>query len=146
AIGRIQLQRMPEWHRRRLANSEKIWRVARSLPGLSAPDLPQHIGHGCYKCYIYVVPGELAKGWDRDRIAGSIVERGVPCFTGSCSEVYREKAFLDAGLAPEKPLETARWLGIVSLMFLVHPTLTDDEINKTLEALSEVMECATDGE
>ena len=75
----------------------------------------------------------------RDRIMNAIVAEGVPCFSGSCSEVYREKAFTDLGLAPEERLPVARALGDSALMFLVHPTLTAAEIDKTCEMLCKVM-------
>lgn len=138
-IGRIQLQRMPEWHRQRLANAERIWNAARELPGLGVPDVVEYVEHGAYKCYVFVEPEQLAEGWNRDRIQQAIVEAGVPCFSGSCSEVYCEKAFDGTGLRPEEPLPIARELGETSLMFLVHPTLTEAEMDKTCSVLAEVM-------
>jgi dTDP-4-amino-4,6-dideoxygalactose transaminase len=138
-IGRLQLQRMPEWHQQRLANAERIWNTARELPGLRVPDVVEHVEHGAYKCYVFVEPEQLADGWSRDRIQQAIVEAGVPCFSGSCSEVYLEKAFDDTGLRPEEPLRIARELGETSLMFLVHPTLTEAEMDKTCLVLGQVM-------
>ncbi|MGJ7457470.1 hypothetical protein [Halomonas sp. RA08-2] len=88
---------------------------------------------------MFVEPNQLAEGWDRDSIQQAMVERGVPCFSGSCSEVYREKAFDGTGLRPKTPLPMARELGETSLMFLVHPTLTVAEIDKTCRVLREVM-------
>lgn len=143
AIGRIQLQRMPEWKAERQANAERIWQVARDCPGLRVPTIPVHIEHAAYKCYVFVEPESLAVGWDRDRIQQEIVERGVPCFSGSCSEVYREKAFDGTDWRPERPLPVARELGETSLMLLCHPTLTEAEIDKTCEVLREVMVLAT---
>lgn len=138
-IGRIQLQRMPEWHQQRLANAERIWNTARELSGLRVPEVVEHVEHGAYKCYVFVEPEQLAEGWNRDRIQQAIVEAGVPCFSGSCSEVYLEKAFDGSGLRPEEPLPIARELGETSLMFLVHPTLTEAEMDKTCAVLAEVM-------
>jgi len=138
-IGRIQLQRMPEWHQQRLANAERIWNTARELPGLRVPDVVKHVEHGAYKCYVFVEPDQLAEGWNRDRVQQAIVEAGVPCFSGSCSEVYREKAFDGTGLRPKEPLPIARELGETSLMFLVHPTLTEAEMEKTCSVLEQVM-------
>jgi len=138
-IGRIQLQRMPEWHQQRLANAERIWNTARELPGLRVPEVVEHVEHGAYKCYVFVEPDQLAEGWNRDRVQQAIVEAGVPCFSGSCSEVYREKAFDGTGLRPKEPLPIARELGETSLMFLVHPTLTEAEMDKTCSVLEQVM-------
>ena len=143
AIGRIQLRRMPDWAERRRANCEAIWQAARECKGLRVPDVPEHIGHAGYKCYVFVEPTTLKPGWDRNRVMSEIVSAGVPCFSGSCSEVYFEKAIQDAGMAPAERLPVARELGDTSLMFLVHPTLTADEIKLTCEVLARVMKEAT---
>lgn len=142
-IGRIQLRRLDAWHARRLANAERIWDCARQLPALRAPILGTDTVHAAYKCYLFVEPQRLAVGWDRDRILAEINARGVPCFCGSCSEVYLEKAFDNTGLRPAERLPVARELGETSLMFLVHPTLTDAEIDKTCAVLADVMTAAT---
>lgn len=138
-IGRIQLRRMQVWHSKRLANAERIWSVAQSFAGLRVPVVPTEIMHAAYKCYVFVETAALTAGWDRDRILNEITARGVPCFSGSCSEVYLEKAFDDTGWRPVERLPIAKALGETSLMFLVHPTLTEAEINKTCEVLAEVM-------
>ena len=144
-IGRIQLKRMAEWHAQRLVNAERIWECARSLHGLRVPEVPEGVEHAAYKCYVFVEPDQLSDGWSRDRILNEIVASGVPCFSGSCSEVYLEKAFDNTGFRPEEPLPLARELGQTSLMFLVHPTLTTAEIEKTCEVLRSVMEQAARG-
>lgn len=142
-IGRIQLRRMADWHARRLANAQQIWDVATRLPALRVPAMPEGILHAAYKCYVFVEPSALKDGWDRDRILGEIGARGVPAFSGSCSEVYLEKAFDGTGWRPEPGLPVARELGETSLMFLVHPTLTEDEMNKTCSILQDVLQQAS---
>ncbi|WP_148255526.1 DegT/DnrJ/EryC1/StrS family aminotransferase [Aidingimonas lacisalsi] len=139
AIGRIQLARMPEWKAARQANAGRIWQAAGECRGLRVPEVPGYIEHAAYKCYVFVEPGELGEGWNRERIISEIVARGVPCFSGSCSEVYREKAFDWHPGQPEQPLPVARELGETSLMFLCHPTLTRAEIDKTCSVLADVM-------
>lgn len=143
AIGRIQLARMPQWHARRLQIANTIWQTAAALPGLRVPKLPEHIEHAAYKCYVFVRPEELAAGWDRNRIMAEINELGVPCYSGSCPEVYREKAFVGSGYEPVNRLPNAKELGETSLLFLCHPTLKHDEVAKTCEALETVMRRAT---
>ncbi|UCR83489.1 DegT/DnrJ/EryC1/StrS family aminotransferase [Pseudomonas chlororaphis] len=141
-IGRIQLARMPDWHASRLANAQRIWRCAEMLPGLRVPEAEPDIIHAAYKCYVFVDPLRLAKGWSRDRIIAEIVSRGVPCYSGSCSEVYLEKAFEGTEWRPVTRLPIALELGETSLMFLVHPTLTEVEMEKTCLILEEVMRLA----
>jgi len=95
--------------------------------------------HAHYKCYLYVQSDRLAAGWTRDRIVQEVVDAGVPCYQGSCSEVYLERAFDDTGWRPAERLPVARAMGEESLMFLVHPTLTGAEIEKTCAVLAEVL-------
>ena len=101
AIGRIQLQRMPAWQSARLNNANRIWQTAAQCPGLRVPALPAWATHAAYKCYVFVAPEKLADGWSRDRILQEISARGVPCFSGSCSEVYLEKALMERASAPK---------------------------------------------
>lgn len=141
-IGRLQLRRMSEWQASRLNHARQIWSCAEGLPGLRVPEIPSHIMHAAYKCYVFVEADKLQEGWTRDRILTEISAQGVPCFSGSCSEVYLEKAFEGTGWRPASPLLGARRLGEESLMFLVHPTLTADELTKTCSVLTSVMKAA----
>ncbi|MNP00937.1 dTDP-4-amino-4,6-dideoxygalactose transaminase [compost metagenome] len=144
-IGRIQLSLMPQWHTQRLANAQKIWATAHDLTGLRVPVIPADILHAAYKCYVFVEPNILKPDWSRDRILNEVNARGVPCFSGSCSEVYLEKAFDNTAWRPSERLSVARELGETSLMFMVHPTLTGDEIAKTCQVLEDVMREAVAG-
>lgn len=144
AIGKIQLRKLPQWHERRKKNAQMILSAAKACPALRVPDVPSHIEHAWYKCYVYVRPEALSKQWSRDRIMSEINKRGVLCYSGICPEIYLEKAFDNNGLRPAKRLPVAKILGETSLMFLVHPTLTDTEIYKTCTVLIEVMGMASD--
>lgn len=127
AIGRIQLGRMEDWQAKRAANAEGIMEAARANPLFRVPELPNSALHAWYKAYVFV-KGDVAL---RDRIMADINAQGVPCFSGSCSEIYREKAF--GGLSDRLPV--AQELGETSLMFLVHPTLSKAEIEKTVKVI-----------
>lgn len=139
AIGRIQLQRMPDWTAARQRNTAAITAACADFPLVRTPTVPTHMEHACYKHYCFIEPEQLADGWSRDRIVEAVVAQCVPCFQGSCSEVYLEKAFDNTGFRPAAPLPVAHELGTTSLMFLVHPTLTDAEIEKTCSVLREVL-------
>lgn len=138
-IGSIQLNRMPLWFKKRNENATKISEAIAPFKCVRVPNYPERIEHAQYKFYAYVNENHLKVGWSRDRIVEEIVARGVPCYQGSCSEVYLEKAFDNTGFRPELPLENAKYLGEVSLMFLVHPTLTNEEIEKTQSVIREVL-------
>lgn len=142
AIGRIQLQRMPAWTARRQANAAKIAAVCRQYAAARVPAVPEGMEHAYYKFYAFVEPGQLGDGWSRDRIVGEIGARGVPCAHGTCPEIYMEKAFDGTGFRPRERLDVARELGETSIMFLVHPTLTDAELDKTCQVIGEVLTMA----
>uniref|UniRef100_UPI0030DB55D7 DegT/DnrJ/EryC1/StrS family aminotransferase n=1 Tax=uncultured Psychrobacter sp. TaxID=259303 RepID=UPI0030DB55D7 len=145
-IGRIQLTRMSDWTEKRTQNAQAILDACTRWAEkgyLSVPLLENSADfadakHAYYKLYVYVKPENLPEGWTRDAIIAEINEQGVPCFSGSASEVYLEKAFDDTGLRPAAPLPIAKQLGETSLMFLVHPTLTESEIEQTVQAIEQV--------
>jgi dTDP-4-amino-4,6-dideoxygalactose transaminase len=139
AVGLKQLEKMPEWTKKRQAYSERIWNTAKQFNALRVPSMPDYVEHAAYKCYVFVEPKQLKVGWSRDRIIDAINQHQVPCFSGSCSEVYLEKAFDDTSYRPEQPLLNAIELGQTSLMFLVHPTLLAEEIDKCCSVLAQVM-------
>jgi dTDP-4-amino-4,6-dideoxygalactose transaminase len=140
AIGRIQLRRMSSWHQSRTLNAEKIISTCEQFPHLlRAPRQSADIEHAWYKCYVFVRKQSLSYGWTRDRIMESLNDQGVACYSGTCSEVYLEKAFDATGWRPAERLPVARELGESSLMFLVHPTLTKSEITKTCSTITSVM-------
>ncbi|KXI27544.1 DegT/DnrJ/EryC1/StrS family aminotransferase [Paraglaciecola hydrolytica] len=139
AVGLKQLEKMPDWTAKRQAYSQQIWTIAGQCKALRVPSIPAYIEHAAYKCYVFVEPSQLKTGWNRDRIIDAINQQQVPCFSGSCSEVYLEKAFDDTPYRPKQPLVNAIELGQTALMFLVHPTLQQYEIDKCCEVLAEVM-------
>lgn len=142
-LGRIQLTRMADWTAKRQAYGAELDKAVSEFGCIRLVSVPSYIEHAEYKHYMFVKPEQLANGWDRDRIVNEIVERGVPCFQGSCSEVYLEKAFDNTPWRPEKRLPNAVELGETSLMFLVHPTLTEAEITKTTQVMQEVFALAS---
>lgn len=166
-IGRIQLSRMADWTARRQANASLLAAALQPFAGENGSvRLPQlgcgGCGVGCgaggaqpcvngaagcvhaqYKFYTYVRPHNLASGWSCDRIIEAINAHGVPCYQGSCSEVYMEKAFDGTGWRPAQRLTVARELGDTSLMFLVHPTLMEAEMAQTAQAITGVLAAAT---
>jgi len=138
-LGRIQLRRMPEWSAKRQKNAAIIRNAARTIPGLRVPNIPDWVEHAAYKCYLFVEPALLKEGWSRDRIIAEINDRGVPCYSGSCAEIYLEKAFSGSGWRPAERLSVAKELGARSLMFLVHPTLEQAHIDFTCKIIRDIL-------
>jgi dTDP-4-amino-4,6-dideoxygalactose transaminase len=142
AIGRVALRKLPRWREIRRTHARVLSDWFSRCPGLRVTLPPDFIEHAYYKYYAFVRPEQLRPGWTRDRIVAAINRQGVPCFTGSCSEIYLERAF-PPEWKPAHRLPVARELGETSLMFLVHPTLAEEDIDATCVAVEKVMRTAT---
>lgn len=142
AIGRVQLRKLPEWTRRRQTHASVLTECFLRIPALRVTLPPDMISHSYYKYYVFVRPEMLASGWDRDRVMNAINAEGIPCYSGSCSEIYLEKAFIYEGYGPAERLPVAKELGETSLMFLVHPTLNEQDMLDTCKAVEKVMTAA----
>ncbi|ENV71576.1 hypothetical protein F946_02935 [Acinetobacter johnsonii ANC 3681] len=138
-IGRIQLKKMTDWTEIRNQNMQRIYSAFEKAPYITIFQPSNDYVHAAYKCYVQVNVDQLPEGWSRDRIMNEIAELGVPCFSGSCSEVYLEHAFDNTPWRPAQRLQNAQKLGESSLMFLVHPTLSEDSINQTISAIEQVL-------
>lgn len=139
SIGRLQLRKLPTWIERRRANADILTARLSRHPAFRLTPPDRDIHHAYYKYYLFIRSERLADGWDRDRIMNAISAQGVPCFSGSCSEIYLEKAFTDAGYGPQRRLPAAQELGETSLMFLVHPTLSDVDMHRMADVVDTVM-------
>lgn len=141
AIGRVQLGLMPGWTAARTAHATALAGALADLHDIVRCPLPdaRTTTHAFYRLYAYVRPEALADGWSRDRIVAEVNAAGVPLMHGTCSEIYLEKAFDGTGWRPEGGLPTSRGLGETSLMFLVHPTLTPDQVALTCAVVRDVI-------
>jgi len=142
AIGRLALKKVPRWVATRRQYASILNERLAALPGLRVTVPPEGFGHSYYKYYAFVQPELLNAGWTRDRIMLEINARGIPCFAGTCSEIYLESAF-PSELRPSERLPIARELGERSLMFLLHPTLTEGDIELTASVIEYVLTEAT---
>ncbi len=138
-IGRIQLRRMSEWTKKRQHYATLLDEAAKEFSVLRRVQVPEGSEHAEYKHYFFVNQEFLAEGWSRDRIIEEMNQLGVPCYQGSCSEVYLEKAFDNTLWRPQVRLPNAKQLGDTSIMMLVHPTLTVEEIALSVSVLKSVL-------
>lgn len=140
AIGRKQYALLPQWHQERTRNAAALAASLSNIPGLRVPLPPVGAEHAYYRLNAYVDSDSLQEGWTRDRILQEVDRRwGVPAFSGSCSEIYREQAFVLADVAPPEPLPVASRMSLESLAFLVHPGLTDADLAAVADAFADVM-------
>ena len=142
AIGRLQLAKLDRWRNARQKNAAILTRAFTAIPAVRVAVPSAEIEHAYYKYYVFVEPELLGSGWSRDRIIDELSSMGVPCFTGSCSEIYLEKAFDTLASRPSERLPVARELGETSLMFLVHPTLTEEWMNAVVGVIHSIFERA----
>lgn len=143
AIGRIQLRNLDRSVETRRRHAALYASRLGKLSALRVPEVPGDHYHACYKFYAYIRPGVLKSAWSRDRILAEAAVRAVPCFAGSCSEIYRERAFEGTDWAPAARLPVARELGETSLMFLVHPTLSEEAVNRICDVIQDILKAAT---
>jgi dTDP-4-amino-4,6-dideoxygalactose transaminase len=142
AMGRVLLRRLPEMVGRRRRYAAILNQRFLEMPALRVTIAPADVVHSYYKYYVFLRPERLRSGWTRDRIIDAVKAEGIPCFSGSCSEIYMEKAF-PSEMRPPSRLPVARELGETSLMFLVHPTLSETDMHNTADAVEKVLAHAT---
>lgn len=141
-LGRMQLQRLEHAIEARTAKAQQLAAVCAQFDCIRVAPVPAGVRHAYYRFYAFVCPERLASGWSRDRIVAEINAQGVPCFQGTCSELYLEKAFDGTPYRPSAPMPVARELGLTSLSFLVHPTLSNVEMGKACDVLHKVLRAA----
>jgi dTDP-4-amino-4,6-dideoxygalactose transaminase len=139
AIGRVQLRKLPDWIDLRRRNAAILTKRLSGIAALRMTLPPPETYHSYYKYYVFVRPERLKAGWNRDRIMNAITAQNVPCFSGSCSEIYRERAFTDSHFPQSERLSVAKELGETSLMFLVHPTLSERDMHHMADAAEKVL-------
>lgn len=143
AIGRHQLTNLEESIELRNRNAGLFIEQLDGLDALRIPVVAEGDRHAYYKFYVYVEPDALKPGWNRDRLQQEIGAAGVPVTSGSCSEIYLERAFIDAGLGPSERLPVAKELGETSLMFQVHPTLDPEVVSEAAGIVADIVKQAT---
>ncbi|QDV79828.1 DegT/DnrJ/EryC1/StrS family aminotransferase [Botrimarina mediterranea] len=141
ALGLAQLSKLDVALAARKSNAIRIDRCCRTCPGLRTLTAPTEGQQAYYRYYAFVRTDRLADGWTRDRILQAIEALGVPCFSGSCGEIYLERAF--ESIRPVDRLPMAKQLAETSLAWLVDPTLTEAQIERTCDAIQAVMKQAT---
>jgi dTDP-4-amino-4,6-dideoxygalactose transaminase len=140
AIGRVFLKRLDYWVLIRRRNATILDFYFFQLPLVRILDDDDNKYYcAFYKYYIYLNTDRLKIGWDRNRIINEIVDRGFPAFSGSCSEIYLEKAFDNVPLKNRETLPNAQKLGETSIMLLVHPTISQENIHKYASLVRDVL-------
>lgn len=138
AIRRIQLKKLNGWLARRRKHAAMLDKCFEQIPYIIVTRSLPHLKHAYYKYYAFLLDEVLPASWSRNRIIQTLNSYGVPCFTGGCGEIYREQAFVKAGFSPKNRFPKAKQLSESSLMFLVHPTITDEQMQRMCEVILDV--------
>jgi dTDP-4-amino-4,6-dideoxygalactose transaminase len=147
-MGRVMLKKLDGWVEQRRSYAHRLTRGFENLPGLRVTRPKADVYHAYYKYYVFIRAEELKESWNRDRVIEHLNRSGVPCHTGICPEIYREKAFENSGCrlhgsvadhAGSAFLQVARHLGETSVMFMVHPTLTRAAVQYVIDQVTHVM-------
>ena len=111
AVGRLQLKKLNRWIKVRRKNADILDKHFKSFNAyVRVPSIPKNIKHARYKYYIYINTNMLKKNFTRDKIIKEFTKNNVPCFSGSCSEIYQEKAFIKVGLNQKKDIQLQKSL------------------------------------
>lgn len=143
AIGLLQLAKLPKWVEQRNNNAANIISLLNNFDFLEVPTLKKELGNynAFYRVYARVKLDIKINGLTgitlRNFLVNKLVASGVPCFFGSCSEIYREKVF--AEIAPYKRLRNASIFSDNAFCFLVHHTITNDQMDIMLNSIEQVM-------
>ncbi len=139
AIGRLQLRKLDSWIDKRTRLANIFNNGFKDVDGLRIALYPDHIKHAHYKYYVFVENEKLKDGKNRDFIMNTLNAMGTPCYSGSCSEIYREKAFDKLFPEGHTTLTVAKELADTSLMFLVHPTIDEEDIYTIVDQTNSIM-------
>ena len=143
AIGLRQLSKLSGWVRERSKRADILLEMLDGLPALRLIRPPDEIGHAYYRFYAFLRPEFLAKGWSRDRVVEASISAGIPCQSGVCPEIYRERAFDGRGVEPAVPLTVAKTLGETSLMLPLDHTLSIEIVRCMGKLLAGIVQSAT---
>ena len=142
AIGLRQLAKLASWTAARTANARRLEHWLTAYPSIHIPALPANHQHAFYRFNFRVEPKRLKSDWNRDRIMRALIAEGIPCLSGTCPEIYLQRAYCGS-MKDFQRLPGAAYLGTVSLALLVHPTLDEPFLNDCRLALEKVLDVAT---
>lgn len=138
AIGLTSLDLLEEWVTTRRINASIFNELLKDclLVRLTIPD--EKFYHSYYKYYCFIRPSNLKKGCSRNDIIIELNNMGIPCFQGTCGEIYKEMAY-----NMDLDLPTTKLLSHTSLMFMVDPSFEPEKIKKIAHSVKQVLDTYT---
>lgn len=134
SIGIDSLELLDEWIQKRRQYAEILNKTLSNLKAIRLTIPDEKYYHAYYKYYCYIKNDALVEQVTRDTLILELNKMGIPCFEGTCGEVYRELAYnLDINLPVTQELSKT------ALMFLVDPSYNSDTINKMAGEIRDVI-------
>lgn len=143
-LGRYQLKQLSQWRSEREKNATAYNRNFSKIELVRCLQPPGNVVHAYYKYYIFLNSEMLAPGWDRDRIIEEVNDAGGQCGSGSCPEIYKEKAFVNK-YGAQSLLTNAARLGKESIMLNCHPGISDEYLQFNSDIISQTLHGAMAG-
>ena len=128
AIGRVALRKLPGWIDARRRNAAILDAQFSDNPVLRVTIPPKGFFHTYWRYFVYLKEDRIKEGWSRERIMSVMQKRGIEGHCGYGGEIYQERAFNGLDWRPKSRLPVAKELAESSLLFLVHPTLTKEQM------------------
>ncbi len=139
-LGRLQLKNITKTNTLRNRNANYLKKIFLKYKDFFyVPIVDSYMCHAYYKFYVYINIKNFKRFSTRKNLISKLNKMGVDCFSGSCSEIYKEEAFKNSKFKPNKSLPNAKKIGETSLMFLVHQTITEKEIKITCKKIDQAI-------
>jgi dTDP-4-amino-4,6-dideoxygalactose transaminase len=127
AIGRVQLDRLPEFTRLRRENAARLTDTIADVPGIKPPTEPHDRRHVYHQYTVRCA--------HRERVKRGLAEAGVDSAVYYPTPIHRQPAFDDGKVT----LPRAERAAADVLSLPVHPSLTPDQIDTVGDALREAV-------
>ena len=137
-VGRYQLKKLNYWVNTRKKYSSIILNNVKGLNIVNFHQVPSYIKHSYYRCYLRLNKKNIKKNWNKAKIIKAMNSKGIPCNSGSCPEIYKEKAFLNLKIKFKKK-KIASAISDEYIAFMVHPTLEKKNIIKISKTIKEIL-------
>lgn len=130
AVGRVQLQRLPEMLARRIAIAETYTRAIAEIPGLEAPHVPEYARPNYQSYAVRVLPDFPLS---RDELMQALLEQGISTRRGIMN-AHQEPAYASTDREwPPLPASEAARDGTILLP--LYPAMTADDQDTIISAL-----------
>jgi dTDP-4-amino-4,6-dideoxygalactose transaminase len=145
AIGLKQLEKLPVWIARRNEIADELLKSLMTFDFIGVNKFQNYDNsvHARYRLYVYikqdVVVNDLQNEMLRDTVISTLNEAGVPCFVGSCAEIYREKLFANMQSIPTKRLQNAKFYAENAFCLLTHHTITNKQLKQLAAAIQSAL-------